>query len=325
MTADLPLAIGPLLVALLMLAVPHITRPDLLFGVPIPRGFRSSEAGRNALRSYRLWIAITLAASLPTALLLASPAFAIAGAMAPIVAGLSAFVAQNRKLKPFAIQPPLIRQTTLGPTEALPWFTWLGLLPLALLAAAAAYLHSHWDRIPARFPAHYGWNGTPDRWAERTVRGVYGPLVFGAEIAAMLFVFAIALWYGSRSNSIRKPNLVLLLVSEWSATLIITMFPLDLAGGIQIPTPLMVIAPLALLIPAVAYAYRESVKPRDPIDPTPNECWKGGMIYYNPDDAALFVQKRDGIGFTLNMANRWGWALVGVLALVLASAVVVLP
>jgi uncharacterized membrane protein len=47
------------------------------------------------------------------------------------------------------------------------------------------------------------------------------------------------------------------------------------------------------------------------VDPTPNECWKGGMIYYNPNDAALFVARRDSVGFTFNMANPWSWVMFG--------------
>jgi len=43
-------------------------------------------------------------------------------------------------------------------------------------------------------------------------------------------------------------------------------------------------------------------------------CWHG-VFYFNPDDPALFVPKRYGIGYTLNFGNRWSWI---VLALILA-------
>jgi uncharacterized membrane protein len=187
------------------------------------------------------------------------------------------------------------------------------------------YLNSHWDRIPERFPVHFGIDGAPNRWAARTVRGVYGPLMLGGEIAVWLFGLALAGWYGSRrSDPIRKPALVVMLAAEWIVALLFGVLPLRLATGIAIPIPMLLLGPLALLIPAMAYAIRESNKPRDPIDPTPNECWTGGIIYYNPNDAALFVQRRDGIGFTINMGNRWSWAVYGSLFLVLASMPLVL-
>ncbi len=306
-------------VALSLLAIPHITPREFLFGVPVPDGFRSTEPGRRALRFYRLLIAIPSALSLLGTVLLPVPAFFVTAVLATTFVGMAAFVAQNRKLKPFAIQPALVRRTTLGPPQPLPWFTWLGILPLLLLAGAAMYLHSHWDRIPARYPVHFSYDGTPNRWADRTVRGVYGPLLLGGELTVWLFALALAGWYGSRrSEPMRKPMVAVMLTVELMIALLFGAIPLKLAGGIAIPTPVMVLGPLALLIPAMAYAVHESNKPRDP-DPTPNDCWRGGIIYHNPNDAALFVQRRDGIGFTVNLGNRWSWAIYGSLLLVLAG------
>jgi uncharacterized membrane protein len=314
-----------LLVALALLALPHIAHHDLLFGVPVPEGFRSTEAGRGALRSYRLWIVIPAALSLLGTVLFPKPLFLLTAVLAIPVVGIAAFVVQNRKLKPFAIQPPLVRETTLSPPEPLPWFAWLGLPPLLSLAGVAMYLHSHWDQIPARFPVHFGLDGAPDGWADRTVRGVYGPLFLGAEITVLLFAFALAGWYGTRrSELMRRPVLVVMLAVEWTIAFAFGAIPLKLAIGIAIPTSVLVLGPFVFLIPGIAYAVRQSIKPHDVLDPTPNECWKGGILYYNPNDAALFVQRRDGVGYTVNLGNRWSWAILGSLLLMLASMAFVL-
>jgi uncharacterized membrane protein len=308
-----------LVVAVAMLAIPHITPREFLFGVPVPEGFRSTEAGRRALRAYRLMIAIPAALGLLGMVLLPGPLSGVGAVLGTAAVGIAAFVAQNRKLKRFAIQPPLVRQTRLGPPERLPWFTGLGILPLLLLAGAAIYLHSHWNQIPARYPVHFGLDGTPNRWADRTVRGVYGPLILGGEFAVWLFALALAGWYGSRrSEPMRKPMVVVTLTVELMIALLFGALPLKLTGVIAIPTFAMDLGPLALLIPAMAYAVHESNKPRDP-DPTPNQCWRGGILYYNPNDAALFVQRRDGIGFTVNLGNHWSWAVCGSLLVLLAS------
>ena len=37
------------------------------------------------------------------------------------------------------------------------------------------------------------------------------------------------------------------------------------------------------------------------------------MFYYNPNDAALFVEKRFGIGWTFNFANKRAWAFMALL------------
>jgi uncharacterized membrane protein len=48
-------------------------------------------------------------------------------------------------------------------------------------------------------------------------------------------------------------------------------------------------------------------------DRTPDTAWKWGQIYYNPSDPALIVEKRFGLGYTLNFGNRWSWVLVAAL------------
>ncbi len=321
----LSLAFVQIFLAAALLAIPYKTHRDLLFGVPVPPGFRSTETGRRALNLFWLWIVIPSLAGLALMILLPASALTVVALLVTPVAGMVGFVALNRKLKPFAIQPSLVRQTTLGPAESLPWFAWLGLGPLFMLAGVAAYLHAHWDQIPLRFPVHFDINGTPNRWAERSVSGVYGFLIFGGEFALLLFGMMLAGWYGSRrSNSMRRPALVVMLAVESIIALLFALVPLQTAGGFRLPIPLMIVLPLVLLIPALAYWAHESNKPRDPVDPTPNECWKGGILYYNPNDAALFVQRRDGMGFTINFGNRRCWLLYAGLILVLASGPLVM-
>jgi uncharacterized membrane protein len=37
--------------------------------------------------------------------------------------------------------------------------------------------------------------------------------------------------------------------------------------------------------------------------------WRGGLLYVNQDDPALFVPRRFGIGWTINLGNRLVWVL----------------
>ncbi|KAF0205939.1 MAG: membrane protein, partial [bacterium] len=49
----------------------------------------------------------------------------------------------------------------------------------------------------------------------------------------------------------------------------------------------------------------------------------GGMFYYNPDDPALFLEKKVGYGYTMNFANKQVFLYIGYIAL-LAILVLVL-
>jgi len=39
--------------------------------------------------------------------------------------------------------------------------------------------------------------------------------------------------------------------------------------------------------------------------------WKAGILYYDSRDERIIVPNRFGIGWTLNLANKWAWALLG--------------
>ena len=54
-----------------------------------------------------------------------------------------------------------------------------------------------------------------------------------------------------------------------------------------------------------------------------DKYWKSGMFYVNKDDPALLVEKRFGVGFTLNFGRPAAIAiLVGILVIVLASVLI---
>jgi uncharacterized membrane protein len=72
--------------------------------------------------------------------------------------------------------------------------------------------------------------------------------------------------------------------------------------------PVLLLAALSLLVPLLT---KERQRP-------PEEGWNG-IFYSNPDDPALFVPKRYGIGYTINFGNRWCWlVLASIFAMLVA-------
>lgn len=50
-----------------------------------------------------------------------------------------------------------------------------------------------------------------------------------------------------------------------------------------------------------------------PIDRTDPRHWRAGIFYYNPDDPNLWVERRWGVGLTLNYAKPIAWGITGTL------------
>jgi uncharacterized membrane protein len=53
----------------------------------------------------------------------------------------------------------------------------------------------------------------------------------------------------------------------------------------------------------------------DEIDRDNDEYWKLGQFYFNPDDPAVFIEKRFGIGWTINFGSKKGWIYIGILVI----------
>jgi hypothetical protein len=78
--------------------------------------------------------------------------------------------------------------------EGLPRWPWLAAMTILLLAAL--YLSAIWGTIPARFPIHWDFACNANGWSERTIRGVFGPLLIGVVIVAAFYgALRISRWF----------------------------------------------------------------------------------------------------------------------------------
>jgi len=58
------------------------------------------------------------------------------------------------------------------------------------------------------------------------------------------------------------------------------------------------------------------------IDKADDSSWKLGMFYFNKDDPSLFVEKRFGVGFTINFARPTGWIVLAFIVIVVIGAII---
>ncbi|MGC2331020.1 MAG: DUF5808 domain-containing protein [Candidatus Acidiferrales bacterium] len=211
----------------------------------------------------------------------------------------------------------------------------LQLSPFAILAATAIYLGIRWGDIPPRFPVHWGVSGAANGWSSRTPPGVYGPLLFGAIVMAAVAISSyVALHYGRPGHGSTARSLagdfaremgVFLLSLEFFLAVIFSFVGLLPLMGNRDPGILpILIATLAMLVALIFamsrlakhHAHLHAVDGASLASGTTPGHWKLGVFYTNRDDAALFVPKRFGIGYTLNFGHASAWVIMGLTLLV---------
>lgn len=325
----------------LLFWLPRLSHRELFFAVTVPADFAGSGPGQAILSRYhwRVVVVTCLSAALAVwggrsgkfAPLLATPLLEIAGCF-------WAFLRARAGVVPHAVEPTGVREARLEPRQIhLPghWPAQIG--PFAILGAAALYLHAEWQRIPARFPVHWGFDGRPNGWSARTLAGVYGPLLLGAIFVVLLFLLSVGILRWTRHvhatgsaaevELARERRVLLVMVfSEymlagiiaWAALLPLRALP-EQSPSLALPLGGTAMLLLILLLVFVVHRPVEPAPARGaaPVgDRTEDRYWKGGVLYFNRNDPALLVEKRFGIGYTLNFGHWVAWVFMGAILLI---------
>jgi uncharacterized membrane protein len=308
--------------------LPRKRQDGLVFGVPVPKSSATTHSIRRAVLSFRLWTMSVVSAVVAALFLvpdnLIAPTIVVGPILVLLTAGL-AFLNGNRRAIRLANTTPIQRHVEMSnAADQLPWFAWWTVGPFAILSAAAYYLYANWAKIPEQTPVHWGLDGQPNGWMSRSVHGVDGPLIFGAELCAALLFVGFAIWFGARRSRLRRLTLAMLVESAYMISLIFAI--VATSSLLHLPTALLIVGLVAFIASIIWLIARNSASTSsaEEVEPTPLHSWSGGMLYYNHDDSALFVEKRAGFGYTINFANRWSWVLILIFVAVIASAPILL-
>jgi uncharacterized membrane protein len=289
---------------------PQFTRPDVFFGATVEPAFRTSEAARRILRDYRiaLWVSAIAAGAFMWVLHRAGVAFLLYG-----IGACGARVASHRRALIHAMTRSSIIEVDLSaPEEHVPGGLLITLLPFVALAGLGLWAVPHVDRLPDRLPVHWGFNG-PNRWVITSPRSIIGLLLVQAFVCLLLTASALGVLHWSRRISVSGPSAaaerqfrrraILLIFTAEYFTILPPAFSL-----LQAPALAMKLWCVALLVTVLAFvislmragqggARLTTVSGRPIGDRTADARWIGGLIYFNPTDPALLVEKRMGIGW----------------------------
>ena len=245
--------------------------------------------------------------------------FALTLAPAALLLALFAVLKRRRRLVRGAEPEATVRTASLNASTVNESGWWFGLLStLLLLAGTATLLALRWQTLPEHFPVHWGLDGQPNGWANRSFGSIFGPLLFTVVIVGGLGLLGELIarsspGHESRPAMIRTTRTVLIACS-WFVTILlcsISLLPLS-----QNPTnlvPFLSMSAVVFSLGVVGYvAFRAIRMTRMTVasqNSTDARFWKAGFLYFNPEDSTLMVPKRQGFGYTLNFGRPVCWLI----------------
>jgi len=329
------LSIVPLLLAAVFLLVPMVNRGQQLFSIPVSTEFLQSAEAARLRRIYRAVVATAGALAMVGMLRSASrdagqePDWQMAIVPLAKLVGLACCWgwAWNATM-PHRVAHPVVRTASLRQQEPSGAVWWLSTLPALLpLLLAAACLQLKWAQIPATFATHFDMSGVPNGYEQKSLAGVFLPVVMGCVLVGMMAVLGWAVARFSPAGPspvLRRVTMNLLRVLCWFCSLLLCFVALlPLQQHVTSMTAWMVFAAVAAMLCVVACMIVGIVRDKgfDNLpEATSERYWKWGLFYFNPNDGALLVPKRMGFGYTFNFARPAAWLMMGALV-----AIVVVP
>jgi uncharacterized membrane protein len=209
------------------------------------------------------------------------------------------------------------------------YFIHLLIVVICLILAAL-----QWDSIPQTLVTHYGIDGVADGFSEKSLVSVF-QLNFVQLVILLVFIFAnVSIRISKQSLDPSNPGQSLvkqlrfrkiMSLFLWGLSLIVVIFMGLIQGSIlyEWSSKVMITAAIALPIALIAstiiltvYLSRKNlIQETDPSHQEDN-YWKAGLFYYNPEDPALWVTKRSGLGWTTNFAHPLSWVFIVAILLI---------
>ncbi|MEL4028319.1 DUF5808 domain-containing protein [Caldifermentibacillus hisashii] len=199
----------------------------------------------------------------------------------------------------------------------------------------------NYDRMPEKLPMHYTWDGVVTDWADKSYRTV---LLFPFIQLFMLGLFVFINIIIARSKQQMDPanpeesiKQNIIFRRRWSlfiiisGTMMVLLFTLPQVSFVYPIDPfisfiitmvvvgVIVIGAGVLSIVTGQGGSRVNVTNRktgEIMNRDDDRYWKLGVFYFNPDDPAVWVEKRFGSGWTNNFARPTSWIFLILILLI---------
>ncbi|MUT68627.1 DUF1648 domain-containing protein [Paenibacillus sp. NEAU-GSW1] len=336
-----------LLMNILLIVSPFLAKKSIQFGIAIPEPHQADESLGALKKGYMRWSALLTLIGIALFFSISpwkgETQFASALISAIVFALIAhgalyfAYYSKTKKLKAskgWQTQFPSATKVAVDmsfhkqkKTYSNLWF----LIHLGIIAGTAIYLIAIYDRIPSVMATHFDFQGHADGFSKKSFASVFDLSIFQL---LLLGIIVFTNWMTEMSkqqndpsnpkqslaNNIkfRKITSLFLMVLSFIITAFFSLLKLssvleagsDFIGTSSFVFLILLFGTIILFIGMALRAKQSSFSAETTIAPMDDDrYWKLGSIYYNKKDPALFVEKRHGIGYTINMGRPIGWVI----------------
>ncbi|MEH7380902.1 DUF5808 domain-containing protein [Bacillus sp. JJ1533] len=340
-------------------AVPFLVKRSVIFGITVPEKHIKDEKLSSykkkyallvsllsmiALVGYTFWVLSSHVAEGQTVLIGTIIQFAIILFSFTLYFYFHGKTLQLKKTKNWGENTTQVQIADLSARakdEMLPWYVFL--VPMLITVGVIGYTIAQYDLLPDQIPTHWGINGEPDAFTEKTLASaISSPLTMFVMQAMFLAIIVSTKKSGIKlsataTNASRLRQLTLRKYTSWFmflTTILLTgMFSFfqlrtihpDIVDGtivMAIPILFLVVTLASTIVFAVKVGRSDKMDVGETNagirDYDDDSHWVGGLFYVNRQDPSIFVEKRFGVGWTLNFGNPIGYFIILVpLALIL--------
>ncbi|ADZ83004.1 DUF1648 domain-containing protein [Cellulosilyticum lentocellum] len=218
-------------------------------------------------------------------------------------------------------------------------------IPLVIGLFLGAYTLYHYNEMPQLIPTHFNIVGEIDGWANKNIATALFPSGMTILIT-LLFSYSLDSAFNKRSKlskeQLEKGKTVILKYLKWSAlTILILVFAItSMMMGIVFSTVQGVtLTPIynylsvgaiflsVILMGYNSYCYKRNLPYKEENEAylppeEQDDYWLWGLFYNNPNDPAVLVAKRHGLGWTINIGSFKGKLIILVTLLVIIGAII---
>ncbi|CAM3157026.1 DUF5808 domain-containing protein [Filibacter tadaridae] len=212
-------------------------------------------------------------------------------------------------------------------------------LPMIITVGLIAYTATQYSSIPDLIPTHWGPSGKPDAFSQKTPFSVIALLLILLVMQGMMLVINV---FTKRSGiklnaaksktskvqqlSFRKYTSWFLFITSVLVTVLFGFLQLTTIHEGLGNTALMLAMPLGflllILLGTAVYAFKvgqsgsridvsfDDTSTAGITDVDDDKYWKAGVFYVNKNDPSIFVEKRFGVGWTINFAKPAGYFIL---------------